>query len=93
MNFRSDEKNLAQWKLGVVDDLTTGRDGVVRGAMLRSSKSSLERLLQHLYPLELSCDSIVETTASGPVDTQVVRPQRDAAAAARLRIEDIVTDD
>ena len=93
VNFRSDEKNLAQWKLGVVDDLTTGRDGVVRGAMLRSSNSSLERLLQHLYPLELSCDSIVETTASGPVDTQVVRPQRDAAAAARLRIEDIATDD
>ena len=91
--IRSDGKNLAQWKLGVVDDLTTGRDGVVRGAKLRSSKSSLERLLQHLYPLELSCDSIVETTASGPVDTQVVRPQRDAAAAARLRIEDIATDD
>jgi len=91
--IRSEEKNLAQWKLGVVDDLTTGRDGVVRGAKLRSSDSSLERLLQHLYPLELSCDSIVETTTSGPVDTQVVRPQRDAAAAARLRIEDIATDD
>ena len=93
MITRSDQKNLVQWRLGSVDDLTNGRDGVVRGAMLRSSNSSLERLLQHLYPLELSCDSIVETTASGPVDTQVVRPQRDAAAAARLRIEDIVTDD
>ena len=93
MIIRSDEKNLAQWKLGVVDDLTTARDGVVRGAKLRSSKSSLEHLLQHLYSLELSCDSIVETTTSGPVDTQVVRPQRDAAAAARLRIEDIATDD
>ena len=75
--IRSDEKNLAQWKLGVVDDLTTGRDGVVRGAKLGSSKSSLEHLLQHLYPLELSCDSMVETTTSGPVDTQVVRPHRD----------------
>ena len=29
------EKNRAQWKLGVVDDLITGRDGVVRGAKLR----------------------------------------------------------
>ena len=91
--IRSDEKNRTQWKLGVVDDLITGCDSVVRGAKLRSSKSSLERPLQHLYPLELSCDSTVETTTSGLVDTQVVRPQRDTAAAARLRIEDIATDD
>ena len=91
--IRSDEKNRTQWKLGVVDDLITGCDGVVRGAKLRSSKSSLERPLQHFYPLKLSFDSTVETTTSGLVDTQVVRPQRDTAAAARLRIEDIATDD
>ena len=93
MIIRSAEKNRAQWKLGVVDDLITGRDGVVRGAKLRSSKSSLELPLHHLYPLELSCYSTVEKTTSGPVDAQVVRPQRDAAAVARLRIEDIATDD
>ena len=63
------------------------------GVSAGSSKSSLERPLQYLYPLELSCYSTVETTTSGPVDAQVVRPQRDAAAAARLRIEDIATDD
>ena len=91
--IRSDERNRTQWKLGVVDDLITGCDGVVRRAKLRSSKPSLERPLQHLYPLELSCDSTVETTTSGPVDTQVVRPQRNTAAAARLRIEDIATVD
>ena len=68
-------------------------DRPVRRAKLRSSKPSLERPLQHLYPLELSCDSTVETTTSGPVDTQVVRPQRNTAAAARLRIEDIATVD
>ena len=91
--IRSDEKDRTQWKLGVVNDLITGCDGVVRGAKLRSSKSSLKRPLQHLYPLELSCDSTVETTTSGPVDTQVVRPQRDTAAADRPRIEDIATHD
>ena len=93
LSIRSDEKNRTQWKLGVDDDSITGCDGVVRGAKLRSSKSSLERLLQHLYSLGLSCDSTVETTTSGLVDTQVVRPQRDTAAAARLRIEDIARDD
>ena len=91
--IRSDEKNRTQWKLGVVDDLITGCDGVVRGAKLRSSNSSLERPLQYLYALDLSCDSTVETTTPGPVNTQVVRPQRNAAAAARLRIEDIATDE
>ena len=93
MIIRSDEKNRAQWKPGVVEDLITDRAGVVRVAKLRSSKSSLERPIQHLYSLELSCDSTVETTTSGPVDTHVARPQREAAAAAGLRVEDIATDD
>ena len=35
---KSDEKNRAQWKLGVVEDLITGRDAVVRGAKLRTPK-------------------------------------------------------
>ena len=34
--IKSDDKNRAQWKLGVVIDLITGRDGVVRGAKLRT---------------------------------------------------------
>ena len=38
--IKSDDKNRAQWKLGVVID---GRDGVVRGAKLRTPKSVIER--------------------------------------------------
>ena len=59
--IKSEEKNRAQWKLGVVEDLITGRDGVIRGAKLTSGKSRLERQIQHLYPLELSCDGLVQT--------------------------------
>ena len=48
--IRSDEKNRAQWNLGVFDDLITGRDGVVRGAKLRSSKSSWNALYSTCTP-------------------------------------------
>ncbi|KAK3727323.1 hypothetical protein QZH41_006278 [Actinostola sp. cb2023] len=53
---KSDEKNRGRWKLGVVEQLITGRDGIVRGAKIRVGKRHLERAVQHLYPLELSCD-------------------------------------
>ncbi|XP_022794066.1 uncharacterized protein LOC111332863 [Stylophora pistillata] len=85
--IKSEEKNRAQWKLGVVEDLITGRDGVIRGAKLKSGKVHLEHPIQHLYPLELSCDKSVQTPpATLNADTPVYRPRRDAAAAARLCI-------
>ena len=61
--IKSEEKNCAQWKLGVVIDVITGRDGVVPGAKLRTPKSVIERPVQHLYPLELSCDMKAAPTA------------------------------
>ncbi|PFX28914.1 hypothetical protein AWC38_SpisGene6334 [Stylophora pistillata] len=88
--IKSEEKNRAQWKLGVFDYLITGRDGVIREAKLRSGKVHLERPIQHLYPLELSCDRSVQTPpATLNADAAVYRPRRDAAAAARFRIQDI----
>ena len=36
--------------------LIKGRDGVVRAIRLKAGKSYLERAVQHLYPMELSCD-------------------------------------
>ena len=64
--IKSDEKNRAQWKLGVVINLIIGRDGVVRGAKLRTPKSVIERPLQHLYPLELTCDMTMAPAALNP---------------------------
>ena len=88
--IKSDEKNRAQWKLGVVEDLITGRDGVVRGAKLRTPKSVMERPVQFLYPLELTCDMAVE--AAPPALNPTVpafRPRRTAAVAARARIQEL----
>ena len=71
-----------------------GRDGIVRAVKLRAGKRYLERAVQQLYPLELSCDRAGETTATAlnstlnPEATHF-RPRRDAAVAAGLRIQDI----
>ena len=86
--IKSDEKNRARWKMGAVIDVITGQDGVVRGAKLRTPKSVIERPVQHLYPLELSCDM---RAAPAPLNTTVAafRPQRNAAVAARARIQEL----
>ena len=85
--IKGEEKNRGLWKLGIVEELITGRDGVVRGAKLRGGRFYLERRVQHLYPMELSCE---RTTA-----TPVFRQSRDVAVAARARIKDAaeLTDD
>ena len=50
------EKNRGQWSIGVVERSIKGKDDVVRGARLKTSKSYVERAVQLLYPFELSCD-------------------------------------
>ena len=67
-----------------------GNDGAVRGAKLRVGKSNVERAIQQLYPLELSCDRWMPPSQAGMnPETAPFRPRRDAAVAARLRVQDI----
>ena len=54
--IQSPERNRGKWNIGIVNKLIKGRDGVVRAIRLRAGKSYLERAIQHLYPMELSCD-------------------------------------
>ena len=61
--IRSEEKNRGKWPLGVVVELFNGRDGVVRAVKLRAGKTFLERPIQHLYPMELTCDRAPERAA------------------------------
>ena len=62
--IKGDEKNRSKWNIGIVVSLITGSDGVVRGARLRAGKNRLERAVQHLYPMELSCDREISSLAS-----------------------------
>ena len=92
--IKDDNKDRNKWKLGIVEELIVGRDGVVRTVKLRAGKSYLERAVQQLYPLELSCDK--STEAENPPlnpEAPAFRPRRDAAVAARLRVQEIAERD
>ena len=52
--IKGDEKDRNQRKLGIVEEVLPGKDGVVRAVRLRAGRTQLERPIQHLYPLELS---------------------------------------
>ena len=90
---QAEERNRGKWPLGIVKNLLVGTDGIVREVVLRSGKSLIERAVQHLYPLELSCDRprphLVELNPQAPP----FRPRRDAAVAARLRVQIIAQDE
>ena len=88
--IKSEDKNRGKWPLGIIQELYPGRDGVVRAARLRSGKSFLERPLQHLYPLELSCDCAVQgPPAVLSADAPTFRPRRQASLQAEERIHQI----
>ena len=74
-----------------IRDRIAGRDGVVRGAKLWVGRSHVERPVQLLYQLELSCDedNNRETAVTLNPEEAVFRPKRDAAAAAEPRVKDI----
>ena len=43
-----------RWRLGLVDSLITGNDGLVRTANVQTSNQITSRLITKLYPLEVS---------------------------------------
>lgn len=89
--IQSEERNRGKWNIGVVVKLIKGRDGVVRAARLRAGKSYLERAIQQLCPMELSCD-VRDTQLRNSVQlnprAREFAPRRAAVAAAK-RIREI----
>ena len=77
------DRNL--WKTGIVQEVIVGRDGIMRAAKLRAGKGTIERAVQQLYPLELTVERPPKETQDPGVAPS--RLQRDAAAAANLRIQ------
>lgn len=90
--IKGDEKNRNLWKLGKIVGLIHGRDGVVRGAKVQTGKGTLERTTQHLYPLELSCDTPTKKDQLNP-EAPMFRPKRSAAKTAREKIKAIAADE
>ena len=78
------------WKLAMVKQLITGRDSVVRAVRLKTGNGHLERAIQHLFPLELSCDAEEPSQLNPEAPEYNPRPRRQAAAVASQRIQEIV---
>ena len=85
MLVKDDERNREKWKMGIVDGLITGRDGIVRAARMKTATGSyLERALQQLYPLELSCDRELQRAQNVlSVNAAEFAPRRETRQAAR----------
>ena len=67
------------WKLGVVQELLTGRDGLTRAAVVKVAgsnrqQSSLKRPIQLLYPLEIRSD-IFTVTSSEDTPESISEPE------------------
>ena len=81
------------WKLGRVENLIEGHDGLVRAAVVRvaseSGTTTLRRPVQLLYPLEMN-DLDVEETENAEkvveVERTPTRPRRNAAEIAKLKM-------
>ena len=82
------------WTLEVLIELITEKDVVIRGAKVRTGRSTTERPVQFLYPMELSCDDTDERPKAVKLNPEApefrTRPKRDAPIAASLRIGDAV---
>ncbi|XP_028409519.1 uncharacterized protein LOC114532142 [Dendronephthya gigantea] len=84
--IKDEDKRRNVWKLGVVCGVIEGKDNVVRGVRVRTPNGDLERAVQHIYPLELSCDRKKwSPNPEAPIFTP--RPTRDAAVAAKMRLK------
>ena len=90
MLIKGDERNRSKWKLGIVKQLIQGRDGVVRGAILRSGRDKLERAVQHLYPMELKCDRYEKTNADINLNPEapVFKAKRNSAVISSVLTKD-----
>ena len=93
-----DERNKGKWTLGIITDVYPGPDDIIRAVRVKTSKSYLERAVQHLYPLELSCDideTSIRTDENSQKETlnpaaREFRLKRNAAAIAELKISDVI---
>ena len=76
--------------------LIKGRDGVIRAARLRAGKSYIERAIQQLCPMELSCDITKgqeEQAESLNPRAREFTPKRAAAVTANERIKDMLNEE
>ena len=78
--IKDESKDRNKQKVGTVEELITGRDGIVRAVKLRAGKNYLERAVQQLHPPRAPL-----LNPGAPI----YKPRRDAAVGAGLRVQEI----
>ena len=66
------------WKLAKVEHLLTGKDGIVKAALIKVSNSDrnprlLKRSVKHLYPLEVKSNESGQIDGAEESKTEVTR--------------------
>ena len=94
--IKTDNKNRGTWPLAIVSATYPGKDGIIRALELKTTHGTIERPVQHVYPLEIACDkdTVRDTSTDAtpaPLNPSATnfRPRRDAAVAARTRIQEL----
>ena len=88
-----DDKKRGEWKMGVIESLVIGKDGIVRGATVRvitkGKPVHLSRPVQRLYPLEFrSKGEGTRTPCNRERNTEIPArniPPRNAALDSRCK--------
>jgi len=87
-----DESPRSTWKLAIVEELITGKDGLMHAAKIKTSQGRTNRPIAKLIPLEVSTPVAPETDQPNSVaqnDTQTITdrpPQRVAAQRGRQKV-------
>ena len=78
-------RNRAFWKLGLIEELITGKDNEVRGVRVRTgNRHIIERPVQKVFPLELK--AVTDNSPIKEQTTTIERPTRAAKTVANERI-------
>ena len=84
-----------KWKLGKIEEVIIGVDGIARGATVRTSNNGalgrVRRPLQKLYPLEMgSCAKVIdsENDEANKIDREIGLESRDGSEMVELDDDD-----
>ena len=81
-------KNRVLWRLGRIENVITGQDGVIRGAKVKlGNRQKIERPIKKLFPLEVRSDDVATEDNILSLNSETrTRPKRKAAEIANERI-------
>lgn len=88
--IKTDDKNCGTWPLATVSVTYAGKDGIIRAVELKTTRGRLERPVQHLYPLEITCDKTtvaVSLRQARSYSWTLVQPQSDHDETLQSRLE------